>query len=64
MKALAIVLTIVFIVAAVLTATGAAHFAPVLGFNGTHHLKHTILYVVLAVLCAIWARMDVSRATH
>lgn len=58
MRIVAIILGIIFAVLAILTATGAAKFAPVLGLDGTHHLKHTILYAVIAILCFIWARMS------
>ena len=57
MKALAIVLGIIFVILAILTATGAAHFAPALGLNGQHHNNHTILFAVFAILCFVWARM-------
>ena len=56
MKTLALVLGIVFIILAVLTATGIASFAPAIGLNGHHHLKHTVLFAVIAVLCFIWMR--------
>jgi hypothetical protein len=55
-KILAIVLAIVFVVLAVLAATGIASFSHALGLDGTHHVKHAIVYVVLAILCVIWAR--------
>lgn len=57
MKALAIGLFVIFLIAAVLAFTGAAHFSHVLGFDGTRHVKHTIVYAILAVLCLLWARM-------
>lgn len=62
MKVLAVVLGFIFVILAVLTATGVAHFAPVLGLNGEHHTKHTILYSVIAILCFIWARMSTESA--
>jgi hypothetical protein len=62
MKALAVVLGIIFVILAILTATGAAHFAPVLGLNGERHTKHTILYAVIAILCFVWARMSTESA--
>jgi hypothetical protein len=58
MKALAIVLAIIFIVLAILTFTGVAHFAPFLGLDGTHHTKHAVLYLVLALLSLIWLRFQ------
>lgn len=62
MKPLAIVLGIIFVILAILTATGIAHFAPVLGLNGERHTKHTILYAVIAILCFVWARMSTESA--
>lgn len=62
MKVLAVVLGIIFVILAILTATGAASFAPVIGLNGHHHTKHTILYAVIAILCFIWARMSTEAA--
>lgn len=62
MKALAVVLGIIFVILAILTATGVAHFAPAIGLNGVHHTKHTILYAVLAILCFVWARMSTESA--
>ena len=56
MKILALALGVIFIILAILTATGVASFAHVLGVDGVRHLKHTILYAVLAILCFIWAR--------
>ena len=63
MKVLAVVLGIVFVILAILTATGVASFAPAIGLNGHHHTKHTILYAVIAILCFIWARMSTETAT-
>lgn len=62
MKLLAVVLGVLCIVLAVLTWWGHTSFAPILGLNGHHHTKHTILYAVLAVLCFMWARMSDERA--
>ena len=62
MKVLAVVLGIIFVILAILTATGAAHFAPAIGLDGHHHTKHTILYAILAILCFIWARMSTEAA--
>lgn len=51
------VLFVVFLIAAVLAFTGMAHFSHVLGFDGQHHVKHGIVYAVLAVLSLLWMRM-------
>lgn len=58
MKVLAAVLGLIFVVLAILTWTGAAHFLPAIGLNGRHHTKHTILFAVIALLCFVWARMS------
>lgn len=63
MKALAVVLGIIFILLAICTATGALHFLPAIGLDGKHHLKHTVLYAVLAILAFVWARMSSGTAT-
>ncbi len=62
MKVLAIVLGIIFILAAIATATGVLHFSHALGFDGTRHMKHTILYAVIGILCFLWARMSTGTA--
>lgn len=62
MRVLAIVLGIIFIIAAICAATGALHFSHALGFDGKHHTKHTILYAVIALVCFAWARMSTSEA--
>lgn len=62
MKALAIVLGIIFVIAAICTATGVLHFSHALGFDGKAHTKHTILYAIIAVLCFLWARMSTENA--
>lgn len=58
MKPLAIALGVIFILLAVLTWTGVAHFLPALGLDGKHHTKHSIVYLVLGALCFVWARMS------
>ena len=62
MKILALVLTVVFILCAVIAATGIWNAIPALGFDGTHHIKHAILYAVLVVLSAIWYRFQANAA--
>lgn len=62
MKVLAVVLGIIFVILAILTATGVAHFAPFIGLDGHRHTKHTILFAVIAVLCFVWARMSTEAA--
>jgi hypothetical protein len=61
LKILATVLFIVFLIAAVLAFTGMAHFSHMLGFDGQRHIKHGIVYSVLAVLSLLWMRMAPAR---
>jgi hypothetical protein len=61
LKILALVLAAVFIIAAVLAFTGAAHFSQILGFDGQRHVKHAIVYAVLGVLALLWMRMAPAR---
>lgn len=58
MKVLAVALGIIFIILAILTATGAVHALPAIGLDGKHHTKHTVLYAVIGLLCFVWARMS------
>ena len=60
MKGLAIVLGVIFILAAICSFTGVLHFSHALGFDGARHLKHTILYVIIGLVCFAWARMSTS----
>jgi len=46
MKILALVLTVVFVLFAITAATGICNAVPALGFDGSHHIKHAILYAV------------------
>jgi Co/Zn/Cd efflux system component len=62
MKVLAIVLGIIFVLAAIATATGVLNFSHALGFDGTHHTKHAILYAIIAIVCFAWARMSGETA--
>lgn len=59
MKALAAVLGVIFIVLAILAFTGVLNLhSKTLGIDGTHHVKHGIIYAVLGLLCFVWARMS------
>ncbi|HEY8322515.1 MAG TPA: hypothetical protein VIG46_12065 [Candidatus Baltobacteraceae bacterium] len=62
MKILALVLTVVFVLFAITAATGICNAVPALGFDGAHHLKHAILYAVLAVLSILWYRFQANAA--
>ncbi len=57
MKTLALVLAIVFFILAILCFTGMASFLPAIGIDGTHHTKHGIAYLILAILSVVWMRM-------
>jgi len=63
MKVLAVVLGIIFVILAILAITGTAHFSRALGFDGHRHVKHAILYAVIAILCFIWSRMSTEPAS-
>lgn len=59
MKALAVVLGIILIILAILAFTGALNLhSRALGLDGAHHAKHGIIYIVLGLLCFVWARMS------
>ena len=64
MKALALVLAIIFLILGVLAFTGAASFLPALGIDGTHHVKHGIGYIVLALVCFAWMRFQSNTPAH
>ena len=57
MKTLALVLAIIFFILAILCFTGMASFLPAIGLDGTHHTKHAIAYLIVAILCVLWMRM-------
>jgi hypothetical protein len=65
MKGLAITLVLVFIICAILSVLHP--FAPsaitsALGFsNEKAHLKHPVLYLVLAVLSLVWLRFQAAQ---
>jgi len=58
LKALALILGIIFLILAILVFTGMASFLPALGVDCTHHTKHGIAYVILAILCFVWMRFQ------
>ena len=60
MKILALVLTVVFVLFAITAATGICNAVPALGFDGSHHIKHAILYAVLGVLSIVWYRFQAN----
>ena len=61
MRALALVIGVIFAIGAVLAFSGLAHGSHTLGFDGHVHIKHGILYAVIAVLAFLWARMSGAR---
>jgi len=62
MKILALVLTVVFVLFAITAATGICNAVPALGFDGSHHIKHAILYAVLGVLSIVWYRFQANAS--
>lgn len=68
MKSLAILLTVVFVLCAVLSVLhplAANAVTSALGFsNDKPHVKHPFLYIVLAVLSLIWLRMSSARTAR
>lgn len=55
MKPLSLVLAVVFFIVAILYWTGIVL---------QHHVKHGILFLVLALLCLVWYRFQTSAATR
>ncbi len=66
MKALAILLAVVFFALAIFAFTGmvngGAHgVAHAAGLDGTTHTKHGVLYVILALLSLVWLRFQSAQ---
>jgi hypothetical protein len=65
MKGLAIILAVVFVIAAVVSVLHPLAPSPLtsaLGFsNDKPHLKHPVLYLVLAVLSLVWLRFQSAQ---
>ncbi|HEY3675389.1 MAG TPA: hypothetical protein VGK84_05310 [Candidatus Tumulicola sp.] len=58
MKALAIVLAVVFFVLGILYGMGKINMFTQSGPGHEHHITHLIILWVLALLCLIWARFQ------
>ncbi len=63
MKALAIVLAIVFFVLGLLYGLGTISFFTKSGEAHAHHITHLVLCWVIALLCLIWYRFQSSPQT-
>ena len=58
MKAIALVLALVFFVVGVLYFTGTINWLTESGTGHAHHVTHLIVAWALAFLCLIWARFQ------
>ncbi len=63
MKNLAIVLAFVFIALSICVYLGVWNGLPAIGLDGTHHVKHAILYAILAILSLLWFRFQTNAKT-
>lgn len=64
MKALAIVLAIVFFVLGLLYGMGTINFFTKSGTEHAHHMTHLVVSWVLALLCLIWYRFQTSATAR
>ncbi len=64
MKALAIVLAIVFFVLGLLYGMGTINFFTKSGTEHAHHMTHLVVCWVLALLCLIWYRFQSSAVAR
>lgn len=64
MKALAVVLAIVFFVLGLLYGLGSINFFTKSGTEHSHHMTHLVVCWILALLCLIWFRFQSSAATR
>jgi DMSO/TMAO reductase YedYZ heme-binding membrane subunit len=62
MKAVALLLAIVFFVLGILYWMGTINFFTKSGTEHAHHVTHAIALWILAFLCLIWARFQSSPA--
>ncbi len=60
MKALAIVLAIVFFVVGLLYGMGMINILTKSGTTHAHHVSHLVVFWVLALLCLVWFRFQTS----
>lgn len=64
MKALAIVLAIVFFVLGLLYGMGTINFFTKSGTEHSHHMTHLVVCWVLGLLCLIWYRFQSSATAR
>ncbi len=64
MKALAVVLAIVFFVLGLLYGLGTVNVFTKSGTEHAHHMTHLVVCWVLALLCLIWYRFQSSAAAR
>ena len=64
MKALAIVLAIVFFIIGLLYGMGTINFFTKSGEAHAHHMTHLVVAWVLALLCLIWYRFQASATSR
>lgn len=64
MKALALVLAVVFFIAGILYGLGKINLFTVSGPGHEHHVTHLIVCWFLALLCLIWSRFQSAPARH
>jgi len=60
MKAIALVLAIVFFVLGLLYGMGTINFLTKSGEAHAHHVSHLVICWVIALLCMIWYRFQTS----
>ena len=63
MKALAIILAVVFFVVGLLYGLGTINFFTKSGEAHSHHISHLVLCWVIALLCLIWFRFQSAPQT-
>lgn len=64
MKALAIVLAVVFFVLGLLYGMGTINLFTKSGTEHAHHMTHLVVLWVLALLCLIWYRFQSSATAR
>ncbi len=58
MKALALLLAVIFFVLGILYGLGKIGFLTASGAGHAHHVTHLVVLWILALLCLIWARFQ------
>jgi hypothetical protein len=59
-KALAMLLAVVFFILGILYGLGTINFFTESGAGHAHHVSHLVICWVLALLCLIWARFQTA----